>query len=800
MNNKKRESINLAGNKNRSGLLFLINHKKKIIVGFILFTLWFFSLPNPLFETPYSTVIESREGVLLGARIADDGQWRFPKSDSIPYRFKQSIIHFEDEYFYYHPGFNPVSMAKALYQNMTTDKRRGGSTLTQQVIRLAKKNKKRTYFEKVVELVQATRLETGYSKQSILNLYASHAPFGGNVVGLETASWRYFGIPANELSWGQCAALAVLPNAPSLVFPGKNEEIFRQKRDGLLLKLHQKNIIDSTTYELSLLEELPGKPHALPDIAHHLTEKIKKSHPENRVQTTINSDLQTQINQIVEDYYYQFSQNQVHNMAVLVLDVDTREVIAYIGNTPTTNENHRFVDIVDKSRSTGSILKPLLYGSMLHSGEILPNMLVADVPTTINGYTPENFDKTFHGAVPASIALNRSLNVPAVRMLRSYGLSKFYNQLKKMNLGNLTHPSDYYGLSLILGGAESSLWEITKVYAGLASTLNYYTNSSSEYRSDEFTTPIFYLGEKIDVGKPQLKAPIIHAGAIYQTFESMKETNRPTTEENWSFYQDARPIAWKTGTSYGFKDAWAVGITPDYAIGIWVGNADGEGRPGLTGIQAAAPVLFDAFKTLPVKRNWFKTPFDELVGETICVKSGFKSGVNCDVTEKQWIPVSQNSTHPCLYHHRVFLDASESYRVNSSCYLLENMKAVSWFSLPPIQEYYYAPLNPQYREIPPLLSGCLAEYEKLMAFIFPKTREKLILPKGFDEKVNEVIFKLAHQNTNTTVHWYLDENYIGSTDTFHELASAPIPGVYTLTAVDNEGNRIQQQVEIIAAE
>src|SRR5690606_29387425 len=144
---------------------------------------------------------------------------------------------------------------------------------------------------------------------------------------------------------------------------------FRQKRDELLLKLHQKNIIDSTTYELSLLEELPGKPHALPDIAHHLTEKIKKSHPENRVQTTINSDLQTQINQIVEDYYHQFSQNQVHNMAVLVLDVDTREVIAYVGNTPTTNENHRFVDIVDKSRSTGSILKPLLYGSMLHRSE-----------------------------------------------------------------------------------------------------------------------------------------------------------------------------------------------------------------------------------------------------------------------------------------------------------------------------------------------------------------------------------------------------------------------------------------------
>lgn len=779
---------------------YFLKHKKKTLFVAFLFILWLFCLPKPLFETPVSTVVESREGVLLGARIAEDGQWRFPKTDSVPYRFEQSILHFEDEYFYYHPGFNPVSMTKALYQNLTTHKRRGGSTITQQVIRLAKKNKQRTYFEKAIEMVQAMRLEAGYSKQSILNFYVSNAPFGGNVVGLETASWRYFGIPAKELSWGQSAALAVLPNAPSLVFPGKNETILKQKRDGLLLKLFKKNIIDKTTYELALLEELPGKPYPLPDITHHLTEKIKKSKPENKAQTTINLKIQTQINQIVQDYYYHFSQNQVHNMAVLVMDVNTKEVIAYVGNTTTTNEHHRFVDIIDKSRSTGSILKPLLFASMLHSGEILPNTLVADIPTTINGYSPENFDKTFHGAVSASEALNRSLNVPAVRMLRSYGLQRFYNQLKKMEMRSLTHPSDYYGLSLILGGAESSLWEVTKIYAGLASTLNFYTHSSSEYRSNEFINPIFSIEEEARFGKTQLKAPVLQAGAIYQTFESMKETNRPTNEENWSFYQDARPIAWKTGTSYGFKDAWAVGITPDYAIGIWVGNADGEGRPGLTGIQAAAPVLFDVFKALPVKRHWFSIPYDDLIEESICLKSGHKAGIFCDEVKTQWITANENSMHTCPYHHRIFLDTTASYRVNSSCYLLENMKPVSWFSLPPVQEYYYAPLHPQYRELPPLLSGCLAENEKLMAFIFPKTKERVILPKGFDENINEVIFKLAHQNSNTTIHWYLDEKYIGSTDTFHELAIAPSPGVYTLTVVDNEGNRIQQEVEFLMME
>lgn len=760
------------------------------------FVFWLFCLPRPLFADSVSTVIESREGVLLGARIAPDGQWRFPALDSVPYRFEQCVLHFEDEYFYYHPGFNPISIVKALYQNTTTGKRRGASTITQQVIRLAKKNNQRTYGEKIIELIQATRLEVGNRKKTILNLYASHAPFGGNVVGLETASWRYFGVPATDLSWGQSAALAVLPNAPSLVFPGKNEIILKQKRDALLLKLFQKNIIDETTYQMALLEELPGKPHALPDIAHHLTEKLRRSAPDHRITTTIQIDYQLQINRLVEEYYYTFRQNQIHNIAVLVLDTSTREVLAYVGNTPTTNENHRFVDIIDKSRSTGSVLKPLLFASMLYSGDLLPAMLVADIPTTINGYSPENFDKTFHGAVPAREALSRSLNVPAVRMLRSYGLQRFYNQLQKMKFDQMTHPADYYGLSLILGGAESSLWEVSKIYAALGSTLQFYNQNSSQYRSNEFVNPVYILGETADFGKTQHHPSVLGAGAIYQTFESLQETNRPGREENWSFYQGARPIAWKTGTSYGFKDAWAVGVTPDYTIGVWVGNADGEGRPGLTGILTAAPVLFDVFKVLPNQHHWFETPYDDLIEEKICAKSGHIASLYCDDTQDQWIVTQANDSPSCPYHHLIFLDDTQTFRVNSSCYRLEDMKPVSWFSLPPVQEHFYAHLHPQYRALPPFLSGCYAENESIMEFIFPKKAEKIILPKQFDERINEVVFKVAHQHPDAIVFWYLDENYIGKTATFHELALAPQPGIYTLTVVDHQGNRLQQQVEI----
>ncbi|RMA66114.1 penicillin-binding protein 1C [Ulvibacter antarcticus] len=776
----------------------LKKHKFKLGFLFIGFVLWFFCLPSEVFDVPTATVVESKEGIMLGARIADDGQWRFPKMDSVPYRFEQSILHFEDEYFYKHPGFNPVSIGKALWGNLTTDKRRGGSTITQQVIRISRKNKGRNYGEKLIEIVQATRLEAGYSKEEILGLYASYAPFGGNVVGLETASWRYFGIPSEELSWGQSAALAVLPNAPSLIFPGKNESILKTKRDRLLLKLFQKEIIGQTTYELALDERLPGKPFPLPELAAHLTEKIRQSHRGERIQSTIDYSLQKKINQISKEHYNILSQNQINNLAVLVLDIESREVLAYIGNAPTTRENNNYVDIISKSRSTGSILKPFLYAAMLDSGELLPNTLVADIPTIVNGYSPQNFDKKFSGAVPASVALSRSLNIPAVRMLRSHGLERFYNELQQMNFSNISHPSDYYGLTLILGGAESSLWDITKAYAGMASGLSFFNNSSSEYRTNEFIDPVYIRNEVADFGKIRNSSPLYNAGAIYNTLNSLQKVNRPQGEENWSFFSNSQPIAWKTGTSYGFKDAWAVGVTSKYAIGVWVGNADGEGRPGLTGIQTAAPILFDVLDVLP-KSDWFATPYDELIEAKVCTKSGHLAGVFCDDFTSQWIPKEGIKTTACTYHQKVFLDASEKLRVNSSCFELSEMKQKSWFALPPVMEYYYASQHPEYKPLPDFAQGCLREGEHTMEFIFPKKNETILLPKDFDENLSEVVFKLAHRSPDTTVYWYLDSQFIGSTQTFHEIALSPKSGTHFLTATDQLGNELRQQVEISKA-
>lgn len=775
---------------------YIKNNKIKSAVLFVLLIAYYFCLPKQLFKDPTATVITSKNDELLGAQIAKDGQWRFPHNDSIPEKFKTCIIQFEDEYFYKHPGFNPVSIFKALRENLKSDGiKRGGSTITQQVIRLSRKGKNRTYFEKAIEIVLATRLELRTSKDKILSYYSSNAPFGGNVVGLNAASWRYFNRNANELSWAESATLAVLPNAPSLIYPGKNQERLLKKRNRLLAKLLQNQIIDSLTYNLSVAESLPQKPYPLPQIAPHLLQKVAQDYSGKHIKTTINTPLQQQVNRIVKRHYNQLSQNEIYNAAVLVLDVKTRQVLAYVGNTPTDKSHQKDVDIIDKPRSTGSILKPFLYAAMLDAGDILPNTLVADVPTQFGSYNPENYNKTYDGAIPASRALSRSLNVPSVRMLQEFGLDRFHHYLKTLQLKDLKYNANHYGLSLILGGAESNLWDLCKSYAALSSTLNHFSETSSEYYSNEFCEPTFLASETVDFGKKNSEKILFDAGSIYLTYESLKEVNRPKGDENWEFFDGSKQIAWKTGTSFGFRDAWAIGTTTDYVVGVWVGNADGEGRPGLVGVQAAAPILFDVFDVLP-NSPWFAKPFDEMQEVTICRKSGHRASPNCDDTENKFIQISGLKTKPCPYHVLVHLDKTETFQVNSSCESTSNIIHKSWFVLPPLMGYYYKTKNPFYKPLPKFRSDCLGENSISMAFIYPKENNSIFLPKDFDGSTNDSVLQIAHSKPETTVFWYVDNIYMGSTKDIHELAIIPKQGKHLITVVDEFGNEAKRHFTI----
>ncbi|SHI67396.1 penicillin-binding protein 1C [Arenibacter nanhaiticus] len=772
--------------KSSSVVTFIKRHPKKLLLGLFLVIAYYFCLPKQLFTAPTATVVESSSGRLLGALIADDGQWRFPEVDSVPHKFETCLLLFEDAYFYQHPGFNPVAMAKALAANIKSGRTiRGGSTLSQQLIRLHRGQKQRSYGEKLIELILATRLEFRHSKSDILKRYASHAPFGGNVVGLEVAAWRYFGLQVHQLSWAESATLAVLPNAPSLIYPGKNQDRLLQKRNRLLYKLYKNNRIDSTTYQLALLEKLPQKPFPLPKKAPHLLHYIAKDDKGKRIRTTIDENLQLSVNTIVDKHYQHLRQNQVHNAAVLVMDVNTRKVLSYVGNTPTDKEHEKDVDMVQAVRSTGSVLKPFLYTAMLDAGELLPGMLIPDIPTQIAGYTPQNFNESYSGAIRADKALAKSLNIPSVRLLQDYGVQKFREQLNFFGLRGLNKPANHYGLTLVLGGAESTLWDLCKSYASMASTVNHFIETSSEYYKGEFIAPIIKDKDQADFGEKSTEKTIFDAASIYLTFEAMKEVNRPDGNESWEFFDSSKQVAWKTGTSFGNKDAWAIGVTKDHVVGVWVGNADGEGRPNVSGVSSAAPILFDVFDLLP-RSSWFQEPLDEFMPMETCLESGYLATEICP-KKTVAIPNKENFVAPCMYHQQIYLEDQGQYRVNASCIDLSNAKAESWFVLPPLIEYYYKRSHPTYKSLPPFLADCIQDSGKQMEFIYPKNGSRMSLVKNFEGKKNELIFKLAHSKPATTVYWYIDEKFVGKTTHFHEIGLLPRVGEHKITAMDTSG-------------
>jgi penicillin-binding protein 1C len=741
---------------------------------------YYFSLPAGLFDRPFSTVLLDRDGSLLGATIATDGQWRFPSGSILPEKVVQSILCFEDQRFYNHPGFDLLAICRAFYTNIKHGKIvSGASTITMQVIRLHRNSPPRTIVEKIIELFLAIRLEISKSKNEILRLYLSHAPFGGNVVGIEAASWRYFGKSPGKLTWAESAMLAVLPNSPALIHPSKNRKQLLRKRNKLLDKLYGKGYFDRISCNLSKNEPLPLKPKPLPMIAPHLLNRIKQTasipsfdkhisiHPESCIKTDIIKNIQQQANKIVKKHSLNHAQNGIHNVAAIILEVASGKILAYVGNVLnfSNSEHGNYVDIITSPRSTGSILKPLLYAAMLQSGELLPSQLISDTPFHKDGFSPENFSKTFHGAVPAKEALSKSLNVPTVRMLLSFGVDRFYALLKDLGMTTLHQPANHYGLSLILGGSECTLWDITNIYAKMARILTQEQNENI----------------------------VISPGACWLTFQSMLEVVRPGIESTWRQYSSSRKIAWKTGTSYGLRDGWAIGVTPKYAVGVWVGNADGEGRPGLTGIQTAGPVLFDLFALLD-DNSWFEPPEMDLVEIDVCQYSGYRAGPNCTKVHKEWVHRFGLRTCSCPYCKLIHCNKTLEYRVHSNCERIAEIRSVKWFVLPPAMEWYYRRNHSDYMPLPPYKNECLKDISKppapSMTLIYPPVNSRIYIPVELDGQSGRTVFKAAHNDVSTKIYWHLDNQYIGHTKEIHQMEIAPEPGNHQITLVDENGEFI----------
>ena len=807
--------------------------KKTLLVISLVLLMWFcLLLPSKLFNAPTSFVITDSQGNLLNACIAADGQWRFPYNDEVPDKFAKCITTFEDKRFYYHPGVDPIAMCRAIWQNSRNRRTvSGGSTLTMQTVRLFKAHAHRSLWNKLTESIIAIRLECSYRKKSILALYASNAPFGSNVVGLDAAAWRYYGRDAHQLSWGEMAALAVLPNAPALVHPGKNRETLLRKRNELIDKLLANKTIDKTTAYLAKLEPLPGEPKTLPQFAPHLLERFKKEYPainkedgvSTSIRTTIDGRLQQTINNIILQHHEQLKGNQINNAATMVVEIETGNILAYVGNVsePTNPEMESNVDVLSSVRSPGSTLKPLLFASLLTEGTLLPRQLVPDIPTQIGGYAPQNFDLGYDGAVPANKALSRSLNIPAVRLLQQYKYQRFYEVLKQCGITTLTRPADFYGMSMILGGCEISPFELAGVYSSMARMYNHEAKNKGEWNGEDWFMPRYTLtanrlpltvyhsekGSTLNVNDHRSTEsgqrstnndqPLFNYPALWHTFNAMNEVMRPGEEGLWNMFSSAQRIAWKTGTSFGFRDGWAIGITPKYCVVVWVGNTTGVGRPELTGINTAGPILFDIFRVLP-KSTWFQPPNTGFNYIAVCRQSGYKASVDCGATDTIMVSESAKNAPVCPYCRKINLDRTGTYRVNDNCESPSDMQHPSWFVLPPTIEYYYHEKHPDYKQLPPYKLGCTVVSARMLDIIYPEEDAKIYVPLEASGEKGKTVFTATHRNSMAKLFWHLDNNFTGSTQKFHQLALNPSKGKHTLTVIDEEGNAITRNFEILA--
>lgn len=708
----------------------------------------------------YSKVLYDRNDRLLSATVTSDGQWRFPLTDDLPDHLKSCIILYEDEYFYHHPGINPISIYKAFIANVKAKKVvRGGSTITMQLMRMYRGNRSRTIPQKIIEMMGALKLELLYSKEHILKMWATIAPFGGNTVGARTAAERYYHRNLNDLSWAEYATLAVLPNSPSAIHMTKNRGQLKAKRDELLNKLLNHKILDEDTYILACSEEIAVELNRLPQMTVHLSQYLQKEYPELSIfNTTLDYYIQEQVITAVDNASAIYQLDGIDNMSVIVIDIVQDEVMAYIGNSRKKSKL-QYVDCAQGQRSYGSLLKPFLYSYALDKGYFTPHEWIKDIPTNIGGFTPKNFDRRYRGLVPFSDMVSRSLNIPAVRTLNYVGLEGFHHHLRSdLGMKHLHHDPHHHGLSLILGGAESSLWEMVKMYKGLF---------RNHFELNNAYTPPHLLRS---IPRDSLDDPMYHPTAIWHTIQAMTSLNRPKEEQHFAKIGGER-IAWKTGTSYGHRDAWAIGANDRYLVGVWVGNETGEGVYDLTGVKKAAPVLFKIFRQM--KGRNITEHMTEASAVKACNETGRLAGRLCKDHTTIFLPQLSQQLRLCYYHE------------------IDHRSGDTLLAVGPVEDYYYE----QYHGIS--INKGRNPLKKQISIIYPEENAIIKVPKKLNNQYAQVKVSANTTYAPSKLFWFLDDQFIKTTEASHELPIALNSGTHTIHVNDLLGNEQQVEFQVV---
>jgi penicillin-binding protein 1C len=740
----------------------------------ILLLFFLFLLCNKLFPLPnqieYSTIITDDKGELINAFLTKDDKWRMKTElHEISPLLRKTILEKEDHYFYYHPGINPMAIARAALNNLVRGRRTSGaSTITMQVAR-ALERRDRTFITKLVETFRAFQLEWQYTKPEILQLYLNLVPYGGNIEGVKSASLLYFKKNPDHLSLAEITALSIIPNRPSSLVIGKNNDLIIQERNKWLHRFAKSNIFTEKEIEDALAEPLHASRNVVPHYAPHLSYKLKQQSGQANIATTLNLNQQLKIEKLTEDYIRTLRLSNIRNAAVVVIDNKTRSVISYVGSAgffDTTDGGQ--VNGAAAIRQPGSTLKPLLYGLCMDEGLLTPKAVLNDVPVNYNGYAPENYDQKFNGFVTMEHALEHSLNIPSVKGLKLLGKDKLVSKLIAADFKQIEKDQAKLGLSLILGGCGTTLEQLTGLFAAFANKGLY--------------TPPVYVKES----KPFKKVQLLSPSASYLITEILSKVNRPDFPLNWQATEHMPKIAWKTGTSYGRKDAWSIGYNKQYTVGVWVGNFSGAGAPELSGANTATPLLFKIFNTIDYANNgdWF-TPPAILDQRQVCTETGLPPGAYCtNLMLDAFMPlISTTATCEHMQEFKVLADESISYC--SSCLPETGYIKKMYRALAPEMQDYFLQHNITYQAIPPHNPDC----EKVFKGEGPVITSPTNGSEYYINKNDPEPLQLTANTPNdvTKIYWYINDQFYKTTAAGEKQFFVPEEGPVKISCTDDKG-------------
>lgn len=742
----------------------------------LFFIFLFIDLIFPLdTKIEYSTIVMAKDSSILETYLSKDSKWRM-KTElyEISPTLKKTLIFKEDKYFYSHIGVNFLAISKAFFYNIWTWKRNSGaSTISMQVVRMLER-RKRTYFNKLIEIFKAFQLEYHYSKEEILQFYFNLIPYGGNVEGVKSAAWLFFQKTPAQLSLSQAITLTLVPNRPNTWALGKKNEKLLMAKNNWLKKMGNKNEFPAKEINTALTEKIPEKRQKPIAIAPQFCRRMKNLFPEqNLIYTHLDRQKQEKIQQLTSNFTERTKLYNIHQAAVLVVNNQTQTVEAYIGSADFDNKKDEGEnDGIKAVRSPGSTLKPLIYALAMEKGIITPKTILADVPTDFGGYVPDNFTQKFSGEVTAEEALKRSLNIPAVKILQLISQDFLIQKLNLLIFKQVKKDEKKLGLSMALGGAGATLEELVNLYQMLANKGKF--------------TPFVYLKNE----KKSKKINILKEESTYMIGEILSNMQKN------EFLKNPLKIAWKTGTSLGRRDAWCIGYNPQYTVGVWVGNFSGEGANNLVGAEVATPLMKDIFKTLTYNQNntWFEAP-NSIKIRTICSQTGLLPQIFCDKKIMDTYIPNISSIKKCEHLKEIWVSDDEKTSFCNACLPLKNAKKKLYPNYSSEILSFLLEQNNKIIEIPAHNINCthFKNSNEKPVILSPSPHKEYLIEK---ENEAELILACRVSPLVRKVDWYINGKFYQSVSPQKQIYFKPEMGITKIACADENGKTTEIAIKV----